>query len=266
MNGVTVEPKRWGPRQWWRIVALVFLVQLGLIFWLGERGEKPVRPPGAAPVLQFAGGAVSEWLALQDPTLFALPHWQGFAGSAWLKAPDIEPPDNMWHEPDYWLEPSREQLATPFQEFLQTNVVSTLAGIELAEPELTASKTVQAGLFWQHSVLRLGGDLARRRLLTPIQLPSWTNSELLTNSVIQLVVAADGTPLSPMPLLVPPTCGLKQADDFALEQAREMRFESLLGRGPDAASNTSSAPSWGTIIFQWHTVLVPATNAAAGGP
>ncbi len=75
----------WSRRRWWGVVALVFAVQLALIFWLGE--TSPIRPHPAGPgfTLRLAGGAAAELLALRDPTLFVLPQPQAVPAPAWLK-------------------------------------------------------------------------------------------------------------------------------------------------------------------------------------
>ncbi len=79
-------------------------------------------------------------------------------------------------------------------------------------------------------MLRLEGDLTERRLVSPLKLPSWTNTILLTNTVIWMVVNAEGQPLSVMP--VPPSSGDTNADNFALTQATAARFEPIAGSGP----------------------------------
>jgi hypothetical protein len=81
MNGALAEPRAWARRRWWVVIALVFGAQLGLIFWLSERTPARPRPPAAAPALRLLTGPASvEWLALNDPTLFALPHLLNFSG------------------------------------------------------------------------------------------------------------------------------------------------------------------------------------------
>ena len=55
MTTMLVEPRPWARRRWGGMVALVFVVQLGLIFWLGSR--TPIRPrlPTAALTLYLGG-------------------------------------------------------------------------------------------------------------------------------------------------------------------------------------------------------------------
>lgn len=44
--------------------------------------------------------------------------------------------------------------------------------------------------------MQLEWDQAHRRLLTPLELRSWESPDILANSVVQIVVGADGTPAS----------------------------------------------------------------------
>src|SRR5262245_10799759 len=86
--GTTVDPQRWAPYRWWSVVALVLTTQVGLIFWLGDQGPVTRRSKAPGLGLELAGNASSDVLALNDPTLFALPHREGFAGQAWLAVPN----------------------------------------------------------------------------------------------------------------------------------------------------------------------------------
>ncbi|HWX21592.1 MAG TPA: hypothetical protein VN578_16945 [Candidatus Binatia bacterium] len=257
MNGAAVEPVAWDRRQWWSVLALVFIVQLVLIFWLGERGSRPARPSGPAPTLRMAGRTGADFLALQDPTLFALPHRQGFSGPAWLEVLPVESHPFVWSESNRWLEPSLAQLGAPFEQFLETNSFIPFDGTAPPEPALTPSEVAQSEVLRQQSTLRLADGLAGRRLLTPLKLPSWTNSELLTSSVVQVGVDASGVPFGFTPLS---RSGSQEADDFALEQARAARFESFVGRGPQKPTNPLDGLSWGKLIFEWHTVTVAPSN------
>ena len=65
--------------------------------------------------------------------------------------------------------------------------------------------------------------MAGRRLVQPIELPPWPYQDLLTNSVVQMVVDAEGRPAS-VPVLLS-SSGCPAADEYALEQAQAARFE-----------------------------------------
>ena len=109
--------------------------------------------------------------------------------------------------------------------------------------------------------LRIEGDLATRPLLAPLALKSWAHAELLSNSVVQAMVDADGFTFSPVLLT---GCGLEEADLYALKLASGARFRPaprLPGTGHDPGGLT-----WGKLIFQWQTLPLPATNLSANGP
>ena len=72
--------------------------------------------------------------------------------------------------------------------------------------------------------MRLEGDLAQRRLLAPLDLRSWTSRDILTNSVVRLLVDAEGLPLS---VTLLSGSGAQEADQHALDQAKAARFEPL---------------------------------------
>ena len=74
-------------------------MQLVLIFWLGEYKDISPRLVHPAPTLNLAADAEPELLALYDPTYFALPQKEGFAGLAWLNPEPPAFPRFGWSEP-----------------------------------------------------------------------------------------------------------------------------------------------------------------------
>src|SRR5262249_53069430 len=103
MSRTTLPQGFWSAQKWVLVLAFVFVVQLGFIFWLSDKRPARRRVPMRAPAFRFASHASSELLSLGDPTLFALPHTQGFAGLAWLHktGPGYHPFE--WSEPPRWL-------------------------------------------------------------------------------------------------------------------------------------------------------------------
>ena len=256
MNATTSEPRRWSRRRWWTLIALVFAAHVGLIFALGDRKPVTPRPPASAPMLRLAAES-NELLAFNDPTLFALPHRRGFAGAAWLQTPDVKFPPFRWAEPPRLLALPVEMLGGTFAQLMQTN---WLAPFELEikpMPELGVPVAPETGSMpAQRSTLRIAGGLKNRRLLNPPELPPQPWTDLLTNSVVQVLVNADGDVISPPTLLA--RCGLEKPDEFALGFARSARFEPLHGG--------ATKLTVGTIIFQWYTVPMLETNAPAPNP
>jgi hypothetical protein len=253
MNTSSIESTRWSRRRWWTLIVLVFAAHVGLIFALGDRKPVTPRPPAPSPTLRLAAES-DELLALNDPTLFALPHRKSFAGPAWLRIPDVKFQPFRWTEPPRLLALPVEKLGATFAQFMQTNL---LAWFELEikpAPELSMPVTPEVGpMIAARSTLRMADGLANRRLLNPPKLESWGASDLLTNSVVQVLVNAAGNVISSTLLA---GSGSPKADKFSLDFARMARFEPL--------RNGAAKLSVGTMIFEWHTV--PTTNAPASAP
>ena len=113
------------------------------------------------------------------------------------------------------------------------------------------------------SRLRIEGELAQRRLLVPLQLPTLTNSDLLIPSVVQLVVDARGRTVSAV-VLPPGNAAANDSDRLALALAREARFEP---RNTTANSTSpSSGLSIGTLTFEWQTILQASSNSPPSQP
>ncbi len=263
MISASVESRPWSHRRWWGMVGLIFGVQLVLIFWLGD--ASPIRPRPAAPALtlKLAGNASAELLALHDPTLFALPHPQRVPAPTWLSSPRPEFHPFTWPEPTNYLLLSIDQLGAGFNRFVETNAFNSLPPPAKPPLELTFPEPPALLASAEHSTVQLEWDQAHRRLLTPLELRSWESPDILANSVVQIVVGADGTPAS---VTLLSSSGSKAADQEALEQANAARFEPLDRNPLGAALNAAAQLSWGRMIFRWHTLPPPPTNAPAASP
>ena len=263
MTAVSVESPPWSGRRWWGLVMLVFGVQLALIFWLGDTSLVGHGPGPQAFTLKLAGSASAELLALNDPTLFALPHRQGSVGPA---SPATSRPDAhafQWPEPTNSLRLAVDPLGAVFSHYIETNEVNALQLPALLKPTPTLSSLPPPAVSAERSTLLLEGDLAPRRLITPLSLRSWTNLDILANSVVRIAVDAEGRPVAPTLLS---RSGSSQADQYALEQARAARFEPLRRNPADTAPHLAADFRWGTMVFRWHTVPQPPTNASAAHP
>jgi len=248
----------WSGRRWVSVILGIFVLQLGFIFWLGERPGR--RPPASSHALvwKIAGPGWAEMLALQDPTLFLLPHLHGFSGPAWMKTPGLPSTSFFWTEPPRWLSLGEHELGSTFNRFIATNNFGRLQTLVLPEPAIKLPEASSKSLLPAASSLRIEGPLSRRSLLTQPTLRSWAHAELLTNSVVQIVIDAEGRPVSPGTLLA--SSGYPAADQYALEQVRTARFNSL---GEKLAATPQNHLTWGALVFEWATIPVPATNAPA---
>ncbi len=263
MNATPIEPRPWPRVRWGLLIVLVFAAHIGLIFALGDRKPIVPRKPDFTPTVHLAADA-AEMLALSDPTLFVLPHRNGFAGAAWLQSPPLEFQPFQWTEPPRWLEISVEQLGGVFAQLMQTDKFEAFQLEFKPAPGLTHPAPLPAEIApVGHSTMRIEGGLARRRLLNTLELPSWPGADLLANSVVQVLVDAAGNVMSVT--LLPPGSGSNEADQRAFELARSARFESLPGT-ESFSTSPAAGLSLGTMIFQWETVPIPGTNSPPANP
>jgi hypothetical protein len=268
MNPAPAEPRPWPHSRWWLLIALVFMAHLGLIFALSDR--KPIFPrqPANVPRLRLET-KLNEVLALSDPTLFALPHRRSFAGAVWLQVPKVEFPAFERVDPQNWVALPEEELSTTFMRFMKTNSFAAFQMEAKPAPELTVPELTLEPEVATRSTLRIEGDLAQRRPFNATELPSRSSSDLITNSVVQALVNAAGEVVSVI-LLRPGggsmEAGQRDADQFALDLAKTLRFEPVPRDGAGTAPSPAAGLSLGRIIFEWHTVPPPATNAPATPP
>ncbi len=260
MTAVSVQPRPWSFRRWAGMVVLIFVVQLALIFWLGSRAPIRSRPAVAGLRLRLVTSASAELRALYDPTLFTLPHPKGFSGPVWQTAPRLDYRPFEWLAPTGHLPMTADRLGTTLPRLAETNQFGASQLPAQPEAEPTLPKLAPLVLLKDQSVLQLEGDLAQRRLLTPPQLQPWTNLDILASSVVQVVVDADGRPVS---VTLLSGSGKADADQDALKQAKAARFEPLSRAPTEPGPNPTSRLTWGKMIFRWHTVPTPPTNAPA---
>jgi hypothetical protein len=265
MNATVPEPARWSPRRWIYTVAAVFVLQAGLLLYLGQRaGPLPARPTFRTAVYLVVDPWSNEQLSrlptLSNPMLFAMPGEDGFSGPAWLRPAPIEFQPRPWSEPLRWLDVDEQALGGDFTRFVATNAITPpLTANKQLPPLLRYEPNVPNASLPQFSRLRLEGELASRPLLTPLQLRSWPNPDVLGTTIIQAAVDADGFTHSAVIL---GECGLKEADLQALKLANQARFRPLPRAVRDRTGNGPLA--WGKLIFQWHTLPMAATNLTRG--
>ena len=261
MTAVLAEKPPGPIRRWGGMIALILGGQLGLIFWLGSTEPIRPRPATAALNLHIAGQASAELQALNDPTLFILPHPQGFSGPVWLRIQGPVFRSFEWSAPDNQLVLPLAELGAAFNPVVEK---SDFTGLQLPaqpEPALTHPDPPPLAVSADQSVLELEGGLAQRRLLTPLELKSWSHPDILANSVVQVIVDAEGRPVSPPTLLS--ISGSAAADQDALNLARTARFEPVGCDQAEGASNPTAPLSWGKMIFRWHTVPKPPASTPA---
>ena len=257
----TIEPRVWPRSRWWLGVLTVLLAQVLGIFVLGERSPVLARRPVTLPALQLSAVEPGGLLALADPTLFALPHPEGFAGATWLKIPnwEFQPPD--WSDLQRWLPVSVQALGAEFERFTRTNEFSTFSPIAIPSLEWINPDIVSAQAVLTQSRLQLGGSLSGRRLLSPMNLPSQHADELLTNTVVQVLVDGQGRVFSAV--VLPPGSGSQTADQLAQQLSESAQFEPLPGGAASGQTGKRSGLTMGTMTFVWKTLAATNTPTAA---
>lgn len=256
MNGAAASIPPWSPRRWGAVVLAVFALHLALL-WLGSTRTAPPPPAAAAtlavrwltdPVL--ARQALDARL-LNDPTLFAMASRRGFSG-AWLlpQSPGFQ--FSEWSTPERPLGQPTQSLGSAFATVASAGArpvfdparkpPATAPGVAAFQPALRAA-----------SRLVIEGPVRARPLMTPPALRSWSHSDVLADSRVQVLVNHEGLVFTPR-LAGGGTRNPAQrvADQFAVELARALRFAPV----PKAGGN--GALMEGTLVFQWHTVPLPA--------
>ena len=248
---------RWSSGRWLVLIALVCAAHVALLFMFGARKHLVPRAAADVPTLRLAGSS-DELLALNDPTLFALPHAGDFGTAMWSPAPAVKPPSFRWTESPRWLPLSADGLMDIFNRYMQTSRVAVFT-LQLKPPVRlsTPTQSVTPALA-QVSTMRVEGDLTQRRLLTLLDLPSWPYPDVIAPSQVQVLVDEAGHVIQA--IVLPSDNSLEAlshydlADKRALELARSARF--------------APAPrlTLGQMIFTWHTFPPTATNSPAVAP
>jgi hypothetical protein len=248
----------------WAAVALVFAAQIAALFWFGNPPPTQRNHATAGPKMSLLTNRWDELLALQDPTIFALPHANNFSGAAWLRITNQEFQPTNPSEPPRPLPLSTEQLGATFTAFMQTNpapriqtVIAT--GLRLVDlgVDLPSMRSVVTA-----STVRVEGELAKRHLLEPLQLPPQASSDVLRNTEVQLFVDALGNTFSPV---IVSRSGDDDVDALALTNfAKNAKFEPLQANARPGAS--SEAMTFGKLIFEWQTIPRAQTNAPPANP
>jgi len=250
MNGVPPDAP-WSRRKWISLIVASFLAHLALILLLGERPGPP-RPPGPgfqAALAESLTASLVQRPDFEDPALFALPNRRGFSGVGWMQLPALQHQYHEWSEEQRWLSLPAEELGQTFVVYVQDLTSRPLALTEKTPPGLVLPESSEPPDWLpQKSALRIEGALAARKLVRQPALPAWPCNDALARSEVQVVVDAQGRVIAATLLA---ESGLPAADRSALNLARECVFEKI----------PSSAPVFGSLIFEWATLPTNAPPA-----
>jgi len=258
MNGDSaqhLDPRPWTARCWWTVFTLLLGAHLGLLFVFSNKKPLAGRPVTRAPVLRLAS-AHDEFIALNDPTLFALPHANDFVTPIWNQPPALTSPSFHWTEPPRWLPLPAGRLGKAFGRFMDTNQFTAWTPDFKPEPKFSTPALPDAFALPAHSTMHLRGELAQRPLLNPLSLPDWPAADVLAPSKVQVLVNPLGQVISAV--LLPPDYGFETAphDDRADQQALTLARAARFAPAPQITV--------GQMIFTWHTVPLPPSAPATG--
>jgi len=251
----------WSRSAWFWGFVFLFLAHALAVFWLAERRQYKTLQQKPRAFL-FLGGdhdydrQLAQAAALRDPTLFALPHANGFSGGAWLSFQPQFPALTNWSAPPEWLPLESAHLGLALQEYVTTNRPSEsrlLASLRATRPPEVrlADEPILT-----NSTLNVEGGLKSRRLVSQPALPSVPLSDLPGRTVVAISVNGDGLVESAS---VSRESASRWADERAVELARMLEFEPLPIR--DVRARRMAQPTVLRVVFSWHAI--PPTNSAA---
>jgi len=244
------QRESWTRNKFIFFVAFAFAVHLVLLFVFGTKKQALPRAVERVPHLQLADRA-DAFIAFSDPTLFARPNAHDLVTAFWRRSPAVAQPDFDWTEAPRYLPPVPQNFGALFREFLRVSQPAEFALSLKPEPRLTAPVAADDAMP-RTTTMRITGELAQRRLLTSVALPSLPWNDVIAGSKVQVLVDTAGNVASVV--LLPPDSELEAAgsaeigDSNALAIARSLRF--------------APAPRlmFGEVIFNWHTVPLMSTN------
>jgi TonB family protein len=240
---------RWPRTRWVAVIVAVVLCQGSLLFFAPRAVPDERLKYPHEPTVSFVRIATpSEWVGLQDNSLFASANARGFSGPAWIvETPRVYVAPDTLASPAFLafseVEPKKEGAGPIFATLPHTRPA----------PDPTAL-SIRVAAREPQSRLELEG-FGGRQLVSPADIPVQYASDALHPTVVKALVDSDGSVFS---CRVVESSGSKIVDNSAVNLAREMQF---------SRSNSVDAPeslSIGKVIFNWYALDASATNAVPG--
>lgn len=249
MNFAGTRPASdWSLGRWLGTVAILAAGQAGLVVALTRWPSLP-QPAATAPLhvqlaKESANSAAEVETLSSAPLLFAGEDAHGFSGAA----------DRALPRGDYTVAELRE---APQWLAAEGRRIGRSPAIILPEPRpLTAGHPRLAGdsqpspLLQAGSRVSVGGGLAGRGLVTPLQPPAWKSSEVLGVTVVEVGVTAAGDVIAARVVSRP--CGLPAADEAGRMLAAGAQFTPVNAEGRDPGLIAAEL-TWGELTFYWRT-------------
>ena len=151
-----------------------------------------------------------------------------------------------WTAQPHWLTLKASGLGQDFVDYLQTLSPLGASLVDKPEPKLYPVNPGIEDLLPTASQLLVGGGLSSRPLLIQPAIPDWPVLEVLSATVLQAAVNADGFVIT---AAVVSESGSKAADQKAMELTRGLRFKALTGESE--TKKPTAGLSFGQLVFQW---------------
>jgi hypothetical protein len=241
-TGSGKELSHWSKLRWILMVLAVFILQFLLLMLFSSSELAPPVQPASGPRFHFMAAAPHSperpsHLAVSDPTLFALPHPEGFSEPLWRQAPAMEYQLTNSIFPPRWLEPAPQRFGETFSRFVEETMAADFFSTHPA-PAPQGALALPSMPVRTDSHLRVAGEISNRPLLNSPDLPVIPHNQILANTVVLVTVTPEGESLA----VLLSGSGSKEADQEALRTARSIRFAPL----------EKSAPIMtGQLIFEW---------------
>jgi hypothetical protein len=244
MNAVQDTIRLYSPR-FLLLILLVFVCQLAFIFWLSD--YNPAAEKKRRPLINMLLVANDDQglLRFTDQSLFAIPHAEGFSGSAWLSNAPAQYVAFEWTESPRWLPIAFRPVQGVITELLGNPVPRVYPAIPRPEPELAVPGLLNVRFLPEKSEVTVLEAPPGFRLEKTPELPSWAHADLLGNTVVQATFGPDGRVFS---AVLTSGSGSGAADNFALQYARSARV-------PPFENETDLR--WAVLNFDWHTIPPP---------
>lgn len=243
----------WTRQRLFATAVVIFLGQLGAIFALHTREPLLVKLP---PFPAVHAGSPSrhsnspELQYLNDPMIFAGAHTAGFSAAAWLGRARLDFNLSNSVPPPTFLDFERHSTI----EIASSNPPPQITPLPLLNFSLSNDTPRQSRLV-------LEGPLSSRPLAANPPIPIQFGTDVLSNSVVQVSVQADG--FTVLSRLVSGS-GSRAADLTALEIANKLRFAPQPLQSVAPSSEGAPEPlQWGRLVFQWFTTEPASTNVPA---
>ena len=247
----TFSDIRWSWKKLFVFTLFMFAAHVAFVFLTGSKRTLHPRAITDVPRFQLASDS-SGLLALDDPTLFALPHVEDFVPAIWRQMPEITGPSMRWTEQPPFLPPAIESLGASFNAFMASNRFDELALNFKPAPQLSVPDVRLESMLPKHSSMNIEGALAGRQLLKPVNVPTLAYNDIIAPSRVQVLVDRAGNVISAV--LLPSESALENAGRAEIGDASALRIVRKLHFAP--------APSLtlGELVFNWHVVPVTITT------